>query len=115
MTVSEPPWLMRIEAALDAHFFQADGRSRPGTDWAVGLKHGEATYRVTVRAYLSNDLSPRWRGDREYQGRTVMGYLNDLIEQGWRPDQPRDHTIVIANPAGQPPEPPPRPWWRFWS
>ena len=106
---------MRIEGGLSAHFLQPDGRSRPGTDWAVGLKHGEATYRVTVRAYLSDDLSPRWRKDQEYQGRTVMGYLNDLIEQGWRPDQPRDHTIVIANPPGAPPEPPPKkPRWKFW-
>src|SRR5262245_9157374 len=106
---------MRIEGALGAHFLQPDGSSRPGTGWAVGLKHGEATYRVTVRAYVSEDLSPRLRKDREYQGRTVMGYLNDLIEQGWRPDQPRDLTIVIRNPPGAPPEPAARPWWRFWS
>jgi hypothetical protein len=68
-----------------------------------------------VRAHLSDDLSPRRQEDREYQGRTVMGFLNDLIEQGWRPDQPRDLTIVIMNPPGAPPEPPRRPWWRVGS
>ena len=48
-------WLMRIEGALKAHFIQADGNSHPGIDWAVGLKHGDQTYKVMVRAYLSDD------------------------------------------------------------
>jgi len=106
-------WLMRIEGALAAHFKQADGSSRPGTDWAVGIKKGDATYKVFVRAYLSDDITPQAKADQEYQGKTVMGYLNDLIMQGWQPDQPRDLVIVIQNPTGAS-TPPKKSKWRLW-
>lgn len=96
--VSEAQWLMRIEGGLNAHFKQADGSSRPGTDWAVGLKHGEDLYKVFVRTYLSDDLRADLKANQEYQAQTVMGFLNDLIRQGWHPDQPRDLTITITNP-----------------
>jgi hypothetical protein len=103
---------MRIEGALAAHFKQADGSSRPGTDWAVSLKNGDKTYKVFVRAYLSNDITPRAKADREYQGKTVLGYLNDLINQGWHPDQQRDLVIVIQNTTGAPP--PKKSRWHLW-
>ena len=112
--MSEPQWLMRIEGVLSAHFIQADGSSRPGKDWAVGIKHGDATYKVMVRAYLSADITPQAQADEVYQGKTVMGYLNDLIAQGWRPDQPRDLVITIQNPTNAPPPPPQKSRWRFW-
>ena len=41
--MTDSQWLMRIEGALNAHFKQADGTSRQGTDWAVGLKRGTET------------------------------------------------------------------------
>lgn len=104
---------MRIEGALAAHFKQADGSSCPGTDWAVGLKNGEATYKVFVRAYLSDDITRKAKADQEYQGKTVMGYLNDLIMQGWQPDQPRDLVIVIQNPT-EVSTPSKKSKWRFW-
>ena len=103
---------MRIEGCLNAHFTQGDGSSRPGTDWAVGLKDGDESYRVMVRAYLSDDIAPRIRKDREYQGQTVMGYLNDLIRQGWHPNQPGTLTLTIRNPKDMPPEK--KPFWKFW-
>jgi len=90
---------MRIEGALSAHFYQPDGSSRPGTDWTVGLKRGDDTYTVIVRAYLSDDASEQTRKDTVYQGRTVLGYISDLLSQGWTPDREGDLVIVIQNPA----------------
>ena len=112
--MDESQWLMRIEGSLEAHFIQPDGSSRPGVDWAVGLKRGESTYKVFVRSYLSEDATRQTRADTEYQARTVMGYLNDLLDQGWTPDQPEGLSIVIQNPAGTTPDVPEKPWWRFW-
>ena len=111
---NEPHWLMRIHGGLSAHFFQPDGSSRPGTDWAVGLKRGESTYNVTVRAYLSEDATKRTRADTKYQGQTVLGYLSDLLAEGWRPDQGGALVIVIQNPRGGNEEQRGKRWWRFW-
>ena len=110
----EAQWQMRIEGALSAHFFQPDGSSSPGTDWAVGLKRGERTYRVTVRAYLSEDMTWRARKDTEYQGRTVLGYVNDLLAQGWTPEQGGELVITIRNSTEEPGGAPGKPRWRFW-
>ena len=97
----EQQWLMRIEGALSANFFQPDGSSRPGTDWAVGLKRGNRTYKVIVRAYLSDDMTERARSDTQYQGQTVLGYVGDLLAQGWTPERGGDLVIVIQNPTGE--------------
>jgi hypothetical protein len=98
--MNEPQWLMRIESGLSAHFKQSDGSSRAGTDWVVGLKNGDALYKVMVHAFLSDDLAPALRKDQTYQGQTVLGYISDLLNLGWTPDQPRDHVIYIQNPPG---------------
>ncbi|MCX5685593.1 MAG: hypothetical protein NT049_18195 [Planctomycetota bacterium] len=90
-------WLMRIEGALSAHFKQEDGPSRPGLLWTVGMKHGETYYKVMVRAMLTDDATTETREDQEYQGRTVMQYLHDQIEAGWRPEDEHEHTIYIGN------------------
>src|SRR5262245_12023875 len=111
---NEPQWLMRIHGGLSAHFFQPDGSSRPGTDWTVGLKRGESIYNVTVRAYLSEDATKRTRADTEYQGKTVLGYLSDLLAEGWKPNQKGDLVIVIQNPRGGNEEQTSKRWWRFW-
>jgi hypothetical protein len=107
-------WLMRIEGALSAHFIQPDGSSRPGTDWSVGLKRGDSSYKVVVRAYLSDDMTKRARSDTQYQGQTVLGYVSDLLAQGWGPEQGGDLVIVLQNPTGEKAEGPQKPWWRFW-
>ena len=111
--MSESQWLMRVEGGLAAHFKQPDGSSRPGTDWVIGLKRGDSTYKVMVRAYLSDDATSKTRADNKYQAQTVMGYLNDLLSQGWTPDQQRDLSIVIQNPTGASADAQ-KPWWRFW-
>lgn len=111
---NEDQWLIRTEGALNAHFFQPDGSSRPGTDWSVMLKQGEKTYHVMVRAYLSEDITKRARADTEYQGQTVLGYINDLLAQGWTPDRGDELVITIQNPSGEQVSEAGKPWWRFW-
>jgi hypothetical protein len=112
---NEEQWLMRIEGALSAHFFQPDGSSRPGTDWAVGLKQGEREYHVMVRAYLSEDMTGRARADTEYQGQTVLEYVNHLVAGGWHPEQGGELEIIIQNPTGETERAASeKPWWKFW-
>jgi hypothetical protein len=110
----EQQWLMRVEGALSANFFQPDDSSRPGTDWAVGLQRGDRTYKVMVRAYLGDDMTKRARGDTQYQGQTVLGYVGDLLARGWTPEQGGDLVIVIQNPTGEQVGGPRKPWWQFW-
>lgn len=113
-------WMIRIAGALSAHFFQPDGSSRPGTDWSVELKRGEEVFGVIVRAYLSEDITKAARKDLNYQGQTVLGYISDLLEQGWTPDQEQNLSIVIQNPSGEQSasrdehHASPKPWWKLW-
>ncbi len=96
--MSDEPWLMRIERGLSAHFKQPDGPSRPGVLWTVGLKRGDEIYSVMVEALLTDDATQATRRDQEYQAQTAMQYLNDQLNNGWHPNQQRDHTIYIGNP-----------------
>jgi hypothetical protein len=91
-------WLMRVEDGLSAHFKEEDGSSRPGVQWAIGLKRGEEIYRVLVKALLADDASSSTRGNQEYQAQTAMQYLNDQLNSGWHPSEDREHTIYIGNP-----------------
>ncbi len=93
------PWLMRVEGALSAHFNVPDGPSRPGVQWATGLKQGEKTYQALVKAMFADDATPETKADQEYQGQVAMQYLNDCLEQGWHPDQDAELTIYISNPV----------------
>jgi len=114
--MTDEPWLMRIESGLAAHFKQADGPSRPGTLWTVGIKHGNEHYQAMVKALLADDATAATRKDEKYQAQTAMQYLDERIRQGWHPSQMQDHTIHISNPnfdgggGGEPA----KPWWRFW-
>ncbi|HXG93790.1 MAG TPA: hypothetical protein VNN73_15705 [Blastocatellia bacterium] len=113
--MSQPEWMMRIRGYLSAHFFQPDGTSRPGTDWSVELIRGNQVFPVMVRTYLSDDMSRAARADMEFQGRTVLGFISDLLAEGWMPDQPRDLTIVIQNPPeSELARSRRKPWWKFW-
>ena len=111
----DEPWLMRVEGALEAHFKQPGGPSRPGIDWTIGLKRGEETHRVRVRSYLAEDMRPAVKSDTTYLGRTVMQYLDDLLRSGWTPAQEHEHVITIGNPPPGTEARSPRPWWRFWG
>lgn len=104
-------WQMSIGDGLDAHFYQPDGSSRPGTDWDVALRYGDSSYHVMVRAYLSEDANRATRKDTAYQVQVVLEYVGVLLSQGWTPDDPSDLTVVIPNRPGSLTE---KPWWRVW-
>ena len=112
--MNEAQWQMSIEGGLDAHFFQPDGSSRPGTDWSVGMQRGDSTYQVMVRSYLSEDANRATRNDSDYQGQMVLEYLDGLLRQGWTPDQPRDLTVVIPNRPANSDDDLKKPWWQIW-
>jgi hypothetical protein len=103
-------WLMRVERGLSAHFTQADGTSRPGTDWPIGLKRGDEVHSVLVRTY-SDKVAPELARDSQFMANTAMGYLNDLLNQGWNPREPRELAITVTNPAGYQPK---KPFWKLW-
>jgi len=105
------PWLMRVEAGLNAHFKQADGPSRPGTDWRIGLKRGDELHTVLVRTY-SDKVAPELAEDSQFMANTAMGYLNDLLNSGWDPTQPRELAITVTNPDGYVPK---KSSWKFWQ
>jgi hypothetical protein len=114
--MNDPAWLMKVNGALSAHFIQ-DGKSVPGIDWAIGLKRGEVETSVMVRSYFDPALSRRLRDDTEYLARTTMGYIDDCIRNGWVPGSGQLAAITIANPPGEPSDPPhpeSKPWWKFW-
>lgn len=92
-------WLVRIEGALNAHFKQPDGPSRPGTDYAVGLKRGQETHRIMVRAYLSPNLTAAARGDTQYQTQTVTRYVFDRLNSGWLPAEPLPPLVLNPDPG----------------
>jgi hypothetical protein len=87
--------------------------------WAIGLKRGSETYQAMVKGLLTDDATPETRRNQEYQGQTVMEYLNDQLRQGWDPTQQKEHTIYIGNPLGTADASPSKqaskkPWWRVW-
>ena len=90
---------MRVEGGLAAHFLEPNGPSRPGVQWAVGLKQGDRTYRAQVKALFADEASPATRENQEYQAQVVMQYLNDRLNTGWHPEQEMEHTIYIGNPV----------------
>lgn len=80
------PWQARVDGAMRAHFKQADGTTRPGTDYKIGLKRGDAVCQIFVRAYLAADLTAAARNDTAYQQQTVIGYVFDRTAGDWEPD-----------------------------
>ena len=112
--MSDQPWLMRVEGALEAHFKQPNGPSRPGIDWAIGLKRGEDLHTVRVRSYFMDDATKATRADTRYLGNTVMQHLDELIRSGWDPGQERQHEITIGNPLPGTAPAQKKPWWQFW-
>jgi hypothetical protein len=110
MSAAGEPWLMRVEAGLDAHFKQPDGPSRPGTDWRIGLKRGDEVHTVMVRTY-SDKVAPELAKDKTFMANTAMRYLNDLLNSGWHPSEPRELVITVTNPDNYTP----KKSWKFWE
>jgi hypothetical protein len=97
--MSDEQWQGRIEGALNAHFKQPDGSSRPGTDWKIGLRRGDETRTVIVRAYLADTVSAATRGNTNYQGQTVLGYVFDRLAAGWIPADGPPAAMTILDPS----------------
>lgn len=106
-------WLMRVEGGLSAHFKVPNGPSRPGVHWAIGLKHGEETYKVLVKALFADDATPETQKNQEYQAQVAMQYLNEQLSKGWHPSQDAEHTIYVGNPQAAKPASS-KPWWKLW-
>jgi hypothetical protein len=98
MTADEQ-WQGRVESALHAHFKQPDGSSRPGTDWKIGLRRGDETRTVIVRAYLADTVSAATRANTNYQGQTVLGYVFDRLAAGWVPADEPLPGLTILDPS----------------
>src|SRR5215469_5932501 len=98
--MTDEQWQARVEGGLNAHFKQPDGTSRPGTDWVIGLKRGEETHKIFVRAYLADGISKATRNNTEYQGQTVIGFVLERLAAGWSPvDAPLPAlTLTILDP-----------------
>ena len=96
--MAEEQWQARVEGALNAHFKQPNGSSRAGTDWKVGLKRGEETCTIFVRAYLGDGVSKATRDDTSYQGQTVIGYVFDRLAGGWTPAAGPLPALTILDP-----------------
>jgi hypothetical protein len=107
--VANPPWQVRAEGALSAHFKQADGSSRPAKDWKIGLKHGDEAHTIFVRTYLAESVTKATRDDTSYQGQTVIGYVFDRLGAGWTPtDGPLPPLTILDPKPGHAPPPPPK-------
>ena len=94
----ESQWQARIEGALAAHFKQPDGSSRPGTDYAVGLRRGDETHRIMVRAYLGDTVTSATRKDTRYQQQTVLDFVFDRLAAGWTPAAEALPVLTILDP-----------------
>jgi hypothetical protein len=104
-------WQARVEGALNAHFNQPDGPSRPGTDWKIGLRRGAEMHTIFVRSYLAGGVTKATRDNTEYQGQTVIGFVFDQLAAGWSPvGAPLPAlTLTILDPKpGQVVPPPPK-------
>jgi hypothetical protein len=107
--MSDEQWQGRIEGALEAHFKQPNGSSRPGKDWKIGLKRGADIHTIFVRAYLADNASNATRANTNYQAQTVLGYVFDRLDQGWSPADGPLPGLTILDPApGQEVPPPPK-------
>jgi hypothetical protein len=74
---------LSIESGLRANYLQDEGPSRPGTDWSVVLSGVDAEERLSVRTY--EDGTPR--ESAEEHATAVLAYLEQLLEEGWSPDE----------------------------
>ena len=66
---------------------------------------------VLVRTY-SDKVAPELAEDSQFMANTAVGYLNDLLNSGWDPMQPRELAITVTNPDGYVPK---KSSWKFWQ
>ena len=73
-------WQARVTGALQAHFIQPDGKSRAGTDFAVELRRGEATFNLMIRGLCRRPRVARHPRNTQYQAQTAV----DTYSTAWR-------------------------------
>lgn len=91
---------MRVNGGLAAHFKVPNGPSRPGVHWAIGLKRGEKTHKVTVKALFAEDATPETHKNQEYQAQVVMQYPKPGSGCSFQPDPDFATTVlqkIMAN------------------
>jgi hypothetical protein len=91
-------WQARVTGALQAHFIQPDGTSRAGTDLAVELRRGAATFNLMIRAYVGDPASRGTRGNTQNQAQTAVEYVFDRLEAGWMPTDGELPPVTILDP-----------------
>ena len=96
-------WSMSVSGALSASFFQKDGTSREGIDWAVQLMRGNEKVPVIVRMYFVAGTTAETRSNTKYLSSVVLRRVNDLLNGGWDPksfdlSQAQDMAIFVSNP-----------------
>lgn len=83
-----------IEQGLQAHFFQPDGTSRPGTEWSVVI---DAAH-VLVRAY-ADDTAGLTTAD---EAAAVIAFVESKLAAGWRPMASAEPLVLPKPPTGGP-------------
>lgn len=92
-------WRFSIVDAFHAHFYiEDDPESRPGVEWVIEIARGPACVKVLVRGVFADDLGPKTRADHRYQAQTGIGFLADMIEDGWHPREGEQFLIEIHEP-----------------
>jgi hypothetical protein len=92
-------WTGSTSEALNAHFIQPDGTSRPGTHWRVDLEHGEETFTTLVLTYLAEEVPSGDQPDAQTQAKTELRHVFDRLEQGWTPEQGELPPIALSSTA----------------
>jgi hypothetical protein len=87
---------VRVLNGLRAHFKQASGPSRPGTDWAISLTNSSGEHRILVRTYADD----AGRRSQEREAQLAVEYVGHLIQSGWSPDQYRGAPGELVVPKG---------------
>jgi hypothetical protein len=77
----------------------------------VRLTRGAEAQTVLVRTY-SDRVAPELAKDGQFMANTAMRYLNDLLNQGWDPKEPRELVITVTNPTGNAPAK--KPFRKVW-
>lgn len=97
-------WQVRIDRAMVANFKQPYGPSRPGADYQLSLRQGDAVHQILVRAFLGSDSTEAALRDAHRYGQTVIGYVHDRLDGGWTPgEEPYPlPPITILDPAPAP-------------
>src|SRR5436853_6781381 len=87
-------WRVTVTDGLNAFFKQANGPSKPGTDWVAVLRRGSDERRVLVRTYCEESL----QGSPQQASRAVQ-YVAELLNKGWKPEN-FDGFLTVPDEGG---------------